>query len=216
MDNQISQNWSAGMCARYLLAGQLVGLFLILSSTVSPTISQAAWAAGIRIEEILTIMPMYGLNMAAATLVGQTLGAGKWAKAKLAGWQITTLGAALNVIVALTMYFGAAQIAGLMSEDKLVIAACIDYLQIMCWTEPFFACWLILSGALQGAGYTKWPMVSAIISFDFVRLIAAWILSAVFGMGLQSIWLSMAISTAVAALAAVWQWQSGKWQEQVV
>lgn len=52
------------------LIGGSLGIFLVLSKAPDSLVAQAAWAAGWRLEETLTLMPMYGLNLAAAAIEG--------------------------------------------------------------------------------------------------------------------------------------------------
>ncbi len=182
------------------------GIFFILGHCASPISSQAAWSAGWRIEETLTIMPMYALNMAAATIVGQNIGAQKLWRAKICGWQIMLLALIINTFVAITLYFAATPIAAFMTDNSDVQALCAHYLKTVSWTEPFFASWLILSGCLQGAGSTRYPMLVTIVAFDLVRIGLAWYLSIHLGMGAGGTWIAMASSTVVAAIWMIYLW----------
>ena len=198
------------------LIGGSFGIFFILSHTKNALISQAAWATGWRVEEVLTIMPIYGLSMAAATLVGQNLGANKRARAKLAGWQVTIFGVISTSAIATFMYFAAPAIAHFMSDDIAVANACTEYLRTVSVSEPFFAGWLILVGAMQGAGYTRAPMVATICCFNLLRLSLAWFFSITLGFGASAVWTAMSISSLVAGLTLVWQWHKESWQSSSV
>ncbi len=196
--------------------GGSLGVFFILSKTQHPQIAQAAWAAGWRLEETSTLMPMYGLNLAAASIVGQNLGARMPERATLCGWQVMSLGAAINVGVALVMFLLAPQIASLISCDQSVASSCRDYLRIVCWTEPFFACWRILTGAMQGAGYTVVPMYATVFAFAILRVSLAALLLYLTNGNANSVWLSMAVSTVVAGLIMIFFWWHRRWQLQKV
>lgn len=80
------------------LIGGSLGLFMVLSRLPHPLVPQAAWAAGWRLEETMTLMPMYGLNLAAAAIVGQNLGAGQPDRAAVCGWQVMALGVFVNIL----------------------------------------------------------------------------------------------------------------------
>ncbi len=198
------------------LIGGSLGVFLVLSKTPQPLIAQAAWAAGWRLEETLTLMPMYGLNLAAAAIVGQNLGAGKAARAASCGWRVMALGAAVNIFVALAMLIQAPHIAALLCANDAVTSSCTDYLRIVCWTEPFFACWRILSGAMQGAGYTFVPMFATVFSFAILRISLAFLFLHLSHGDSMGIWASMAASTVVAGLIMIYFWRRGDWQLQPV
>lgn len=198
------------------LIGGSLGVFLVLSKTHQPLIGQAAWAAGWRLEETLTLMPMYGLNLAAAAIVGQNLGARMPGRAVSAGWQVMGIGAGVNLLVALAMWLAAPHIAASLCATSAIADSCTEYLRIVCWTEPFFACWRILSGAMQGAGYTRVPMFATVFAFAVLRVSLAALAALVFHGDTNFVWASMATSTVVAGLIMVYYWRRGRWQEQSV
>ncbi len=198
------------------LIGGSLGVFLVLSKMHEPLIGQAAWAAGWRLEETLTLMPMYGLNLAAAAIVGQNLGARQPGRAVSAGWQVMGIGAGVNLVVALVMWLAAPHIAASLCATDAIAESCTEYLRIVCWTEPFFACWRILSGAMQGAGYTRVPMFATMFAFAFLRVALAFFAATVFHADTRCVWASMAASTVVAGLIMIYYWRRGRWQEQRV
>lgn len=191
-------------------------LFLIFALTANPTACQAAWAVGLRVEEMFGGMPIYALSMAVATIVGQNLGAKQAARAELAGWQVTAVGAGINTVVGLSLFFGADYIAHLMSTDAVVIEYSRQYLQVVGLSEPFVAIWLILMGAMQGAGYTKWPSIATIISLVVIRLPLAWVLTIYLKQGPIGTWSAIAFSSFLVATLMVWQYRSGVWKQQQV
>jgi|AGTN01.1.fsa_nt_gi putative efflux protein, MATE family len=192
--------------------GGSMGVFWVLSKAPQSLVSQAAWAAGWRLEETLTLMPMYGLNLAAAAIVGQNLGARLPQRAASCGWMVMALGAAANVFVALGMYAFAPQIAASLCASEAVASSCTDYLRIVCWTEPFFASWRILSGAMQGAGYTVVPMYVTIFSFAILRPLLALVLLHLSHGNSLYVWASMAISTVFAGLIMIYFWHRSEWR----
>ncbi|MBX9724044.1 MAG: hypothetical protein K2X81_21740, partial [Candidatus Obscuribacterales bacterium] len=191
-------------------------LLYILARTMYPTECEAAWAIGLRIEETLGGMPIYALNAAVATIVGQNLGAKKPDRAERAGWLVTGTGAAYNLLVGIVLFFSAQSVASLMSKDPLVIKYSTEYLQIVGLSQPFVAIWLCLVGALQGAGYTKWPMIATIVALIVFRLPFAWFLTITCGMGPAGTWISLACSSMLVGLALVWQFKRGTWKTQEV
>ncbi|MGH9554079.1 MAG: MATE family efflux transporter, partial [Terriglobales bacterium] len=198
------------------LIGGSLGVFLVLSKTPQPLIAQAAWAAGWRLEETLTLMPMYGLNLAAAAIVGQNLGAHRFDRAAACGWRVAALGAGANILVALTMLILAPSISTLLCANETVATSCTEYLRIVCWTEPFFACWRILSGAMQGAGYTFVPMFATVFSFAILRVLLAFMISNLSHGSSIGIWISMAATTVVAGAIMIYFWHRGTWRLQRV
>lgn len=191
-------------------------LLYILARTINPTSCEAAWAIGLRLEETFGGMPIYALSAAAATLIGQNLGAKQAKRAEIAGWKVTAIGGAYNLVVGVILFTLAEPIASLMSKDPLVIKYSSEYLRIVGLSQPFVAAWLILAGATQGAGYTKWPMVATCIALVGVRLPLAWYLTISLGMGPIGTWISLACSSLLVGLTLIWQFKYGSWKTQEV
>lgn len=191
-------------------------LFLIFAHTKDPTSCQASWAVGLKLEEMLGGFPIYALSMAVATIVGQNLGAKQPERAELAGWQVCATGAAINTVVGAVLFFGASTIANLMSHDPVVIKYSIEYLQIVGLSEPFVAIWLILVGAMNGAGYTRWPMWATVLCLTFIRLPLAWYLTITMDMGPIGTWFAIAITSVAVGLVCAWRFKTGVWKLQKV
>ncbi len=191
-------------------------LLVIFAHTMHPTATEAAWGIGWRLEEMLGGFPVYALSMAVATIVGQNLGAKQPDRAALAGWQVALVGAGLNAIIAMVLFFGARQLASAMTSDPLVLEYTVQYLQVVGLAQPFVAIWLILMGAMNGAGYTKWPMWASVICLALIRLPLAWLLTITFGMGPIGCWYAVAIPAVLLGLLMLWQFKVGTWKLQQV
>lgn len=191
-------------------------LFLIFAQTPNPTACQASWSVGLRVEEMIAGMPIYALSMAISTIVGQNLGAKKPERAVRAGWQCAIIGGAFNAVIGLLMYLFAVPLATKMSNDPTVILYTTQYLQIVGAAEPFVALWLILFGAMQGAGYTLWPMVASAACLIVLRLPLAWYLTVPMKMAPNGCWLAIAISAAIVGLVAIYKFNAGTWKHQKV
>jgi putative MATE family efflux protein len=207
--------WPACLQDLSWVGGNFV-LFLIFALTAYPTACQASWAVGLRVEEMFGGMPIYALSMAVATIVGQNLGANQPARAERAGWQVTAVGGAINAVVGLSLFFGADAIAHLMSTDPLVIQYSREYLQVVGLSEPFVAIWLILFGAMQGAGYTKWPSLATFVSLVLFRLPLAYVLTVILKQGPIGTWCAIALSSLLVGTIMIVQYRSGKWKHQQV
>jgi putative MATE family efflux protein len=191
-------------------------LFGIFAQTPDPTSFQASWAVGLRLEEMIAGMPVYALAMAVGTIVGQNLGAKQPARAERAGWQCALIGASFNALIGLIMFTCALPIAQVMSSDATVLEYTKQYLQIVGASEPMVALWLILFGAMQGAGYTKWPMVATTICLVVLRLPLSWYLTVPLHLTPSGCWLGIASSSIVLGLVAVWRFKTGVWKLQKV
>lgn len=191
-------------------------LFYVLAHTANKTAAQASWAVGMRMEEMVGGFPIYALSMAVATIVGQNLGAKQPDRAELAGWQVTAVGAAMNTVIALVLFFGADPIANMMSKDAAVVAFTVQYLKVVGLSQPLVAIWLILMGALNGSGYTKWPMIATFIVLTLFRLPVAWYLTVNETMGPMGTWIAISASSTIVGLLFVWRFKTGVWKLQKV
>lgn len=198
--------WSAGCFA----------LLLIFASTAHPTQCQASWAIGLRMEEIVSYMPIYALSTAVATIVGQNLGAGKLDRASRAGWLVCAVGIGITTLVSLILYMAASPLAALLSGDRLVVAYTTQYFQIIGLSQPFAAAWIILFGAMQGAGYTQWPMWASVIGLAVIRLPLAFGLTRSMPDGPAGCWIAFAVTSVALGIVAAWKYRGGKWQLQTV
>lgn len=191
-------------------------ILLILARTHDPTAGQAAWAVGLRVEELLASFPLYALARAAGTIVGQNLGANRPDRASMAGWQIAAASAAWCLVVVISMFLFGRQIAGFMSNSADVISDSVQYLQIIGLSLPFQALAITLFGAMQGAGYTRLPMIAEVTCLLFVRLPLCWYLSIHLHMGSLGTWVGMALSVVLVGLLASWQFKQGSWKTHQV
>lgn len=191
------------------------GLFSILAYTNQPAINQAAWGIGWRLEEVVIFLPMFALSTAISIIVGQNLGANQIDRATQATWKMVLAGIGINTLIAGLLYLFAPNIASLMSDDAAVAKATVNYLYLIAWTEPF-TIWFILSGAMQGAAYTRVPMYITVICYCLFRLSLAWYLTVIVGLGANGTWIAMALSSVLAAILTVLSFQQGKWKHQTI
>lgn len=200
--------------------GSCCAFFLIFAQTKNPTACQASWAVGFRLEEIVSSLPLHALSMAVATIVGQNLGAKQPQRAERAGWQVASIGAGYTSIMAVFLFCMGGEIAKHMSSDPVVLKYVKDYLQIVGMCQPFVALWLVLFGAMQGAGYTVRPMWMSIICLLIIRLPLAYYLTKTYFYGPNDgplgCWVSVAASAVVIGILAVWSFKSGVWKTQKV
>jgi len=191
-------------------------LFLIFAQTKDPTSCQASWAIGLRLEEMVAGLPIHALSMAIATIVGQNLGAKQPDRAEKAGWQVAAIGCGFNLVCGVMMFCFAEPIARMMSTDENVVRHTASYLQIIGVAEPFVAAWITLFGAMQGAGYTNWPMWVSCFFLTVVRLPLAYYLTVTLNWGPSGTWFAMSSTAVVIGLIAIWRFKTGIWKTQKV
>lgn len=192
------------------------GLFLIFSHTANPTACQAAWAVGLRVEDVLAGLPIFAMSMGVATVIGQNLGAKKLERAEKVGWHAAAYGCALMSMVGLGMFFGADFLAHAMSSDPQVVRDSKDYLQILGISEPITVIWLVLFGAMEGAGYTRTPMLFSFFCLLLVRLPLAYLFTLPMNWGARGAWTAIALTSVVGAIIAVLWFKRGTWKHHQI
>ncbi len=141
--------------------------------------------------ESLSYMPAAGFGVAATTLIGQSLGAGRKDDAEAYGRICFRLSLLAGSLSGLLLFLFPGQIMSLFSDDPAVIAEGIGVLRIISFVEPFFNASIVLTGVLRGAGQTKIPLYAALGGMWFVRLISAFIFINIFNLGLKGAWIGM-------------------------
>lgn len=187
------------------LARNLGGLayFTILGFLPEATAAVAAASVGMR-TEALAFLPVFALNIAAATVVGQWLGAGDVAMAERIVKRLARAAVAVMAAFGVFFFLAADWLAAAMAPDPAVAHLAAGYLRTVAVCEPALAVTMVLTGAMQGAGETRWPMLTTIAVQLGCRIPLAWALSGPAGLGPDGAWLAMGGSYFLqAATAAV-------------
>lgn len=176
------------------------------------TAALAALGVGHKVES-LSYMACIGFGLAAATAVGQNLGAGSRERAAAAGRTATGYAVAITGLAGLAFFLVPGPLMAVFSSDPAVIAAGSSYLRIVAIAQVFMALEIVLQMAMEGAGYSLMPWIPSSI-LTLARLPLAPVLSR--SLGLAGIWWTIS-GTAVARGAAVlFIWRRGRWTERRV
>jgi len=195
--------WNAGSIVLYNILGRLGG---------KSVTALAAITNGLRIEAVI-YLPAFALNMAAAVLAGQNLGAGLPKRAEQTGWKIAFAGAGLMSAMAAVIFIWAEGFASILTTDPGVMAETVSYLRFNMLSEPFMALSVVLGGSLQGAGDTRGTMWVIAIGMWLVRLPLAYLLALVLGYGATGVWAAMLVSMTVQGLLMSIRFKRGRWKE---
>ena len=141
--------------------------------------------------EALCYMPGYGVQSAAVTAVGQSIGAKRRDMAVRLGWVSVLLGMCIMLAAASLMYLLAPWIIGLLSPDAEVVALGTQMLRIVVFAEPLFGASIVCSGVFQGAGSSLLSSVLNFTSMWGVRITLTLLL--VPRLGLRGAWIAMCI-----------------------
>lgn len=161
----------------------------------------------------LSFSPGFGFAIAATTLVGQGLGAGDPKRAESDGYLAFRLGATVMTIAGLFFLSFSRQIVGFFTNDLEVVALGSGPLRVVAVAQPLLASTMIFSGALRGAGDTRFPMLSNGISVFVVRFGLAMLFVHGFGLGLMGAWYALATDMATRGLLNALRFRSRSWQK---
>ena len=163
------------------------------------------------IAEGFCYLPGYGMQDAATTLVGQSLGARRPDTARRFAWMTIGSGAAMMTFLAVLMWAFAPQVMGLLSQDPEVIALGAKCLRIEAWAELLYGVSIVAYGCCVGAGDTLVPSAINLLSMWVIRLGLALVLIPRFG--LEGYWYAMAIELSVKGVIFAVRILRGRWMK---
>lgn len=157
-------------------------------------------------------VPGYGMQMAAATLAGNALGAGEHKKINYLAGMLLTLEVAMMVVSGGLLFLFAPNMMGLFSADAAVIALGAVVLRMVAASEPFYGVSIILEGMMQGMGQTMLPFVIGVTGMWGVRIVGTFLCTQIFGMGLISAWACMIAHNLLIFVLLTACYRSGRWK----
>lgn len=194
-----------------MLARSLMTALLMRIVATFGTVAAAAYGTGMRFHMIV-LMPAFALGGAAATIVGQNLGAGRPDRARRGAWLAAGMGAALLFTSGLILVIFAPGLIRLFNTTPAVIALGTDYLRTVSPFYVFAALGIILGRGLNGAGDSLFPMLFTVISLWGLQVPMATMLSRAPSWGVRGVWWAIAVATAVHGLLAAAWFLTGRWQ----
>lgn len=153
-------------------------------------VSTAAHTVANTVESAFYI-PGYGMQAAAATLAGNTVGAKDGEKLKRLARLMIIIETVLMIVSGTLLFIFAPTMIKLFSADASVILLGSTVLRMVAVSEPFFGISIIMEGMLQGMGKTVQPFVYNILGMWGVRIVGTYICTQIFSFGLESAWACM-------------------------
>jgi MATE family, multidrug efflux pump len=190
-----------------------IGLIRILSSFGSDAL--AGYTIGIRII-LFALLPSWGMSNAAATMVGQSLGAGKPERAERAVWLAGFYNMCFLGVIGLLFVLLAGPIIGLFTHDPAVVPYGVAALRTIACGFLFYAYGMVLTQSFNGAGDTWTPTVINLFVFWLWEIPLAYVLSILFGMGPQGVFLAITIAFSTLAVVSATAFRRGRWKARVV
>ena len=192
--------------------GSRLLVFSLVTSTEVGTLGAAALAIGVQVES-LAFMPVLGINVAATSLVGQSLGSWQTEEANRRGTMAIGLGVLLMIVLVTPLIIFAPAIVRLFdpSAEPTLLAAGTSYLRINTPFLIFAAIAMVANGSLRGAGDSTPGMVSTLMSRGVVSIGLAWLFAFPLGFGSTGIWVALAIGISLDGLLLAYRWWSRVW-----
>ena len=190
-----------------------IGLVRILAGYGSEAL--AGYTIAVRLI-IFALLPSWGLSNAAATMVGQSLGARKPERAERAVWQAGAYNARFLVAVGILFFVAAPLILRAFTSDPVVSDYAVHCLRIVALGYPLYAYGMVLTQSFNGAGDTWTPTWLNLFCFWIFEIPLAWSLAELAGLGPYGVfWAIMAAFSLLAITSAV-IFRRGRWKLRVV
>jgi putative MATE family efflux protein len=184
-------------------------LMRILASISTDAVAGATIA--IRIM-MFTLMPAWGMSNAAATLVGQNLGAGEPARAEAAVWRIGWMNMAFTLAVSVAFFIWHDAIVGLFTDDAAVIAIGGEWLSILAYSYFVYGWWMVSVQAFNGAGDTMTPTWINLVFFWAIQIPLSWLLAQPMGWAHSGVFWGVFVSETAVGIFTLWLFSRGWWK----
>ncbi|MBI2274618.1 MAG: MATE family efflux transporter [Bacteroidetes bacterium] len=208
----------------------LKGIFKIASTgTLQFLIGSASWIAMARIIAgfggdaiagytiairllIFFLMPAWGLSNAAATLVGQNLGAQQPDRAEKSVWKTAQYNAIFMAIVSVLFFTCAEFFVSLINNDPAVVKTAVLALRIVSLGYIFYGVGMVMINAFNGAGDSKTPTWINLFWFWVFQIPFAYLLAIVWNMGPTGVFIAIVVTETCITITSVILFKRGKWK----
>ncbi|WP_236652864.1 MATE family efflux transporter [Chitinophaga vietnamensis] len=172
----------------------------------------AGYTVAIRVV-IFTILPAWGMANAAASLVGQNLGAGQPDRAATSAWRAAFFNMIFLGIVSISFLVAAEPIIRLFTGEEQVVLYGSQCLRFMSLGYVFYAYGMVLMQSFNGAGDTRTPTLINLFGFWMLQLPLAYLLAIFLKLGPQGVFWAIAISESSIAIIAILLFRRGAWMK---
>lgn len=190
------------------------GSWIILAKLVAETggtTASAGYQIAIR-NVVFFILPAWGLSNAAATLVGQNLGAKQIARAEESVMLSAKYNAIFMSFVTVLFIFFARPIISIFTTELAVIEYGAKSLQIIGTAYIFYGIGMVMTQALNGAGDTKTPTIINFVCFWLIQVPLAYFLAKGLEMQTTGVFIAIPVAETMIALMAFYYFKKGKWK----
>jgi putative MATE family efflux protein len=188
-----------------------IGLVRVLAGFGASVL--AGYTVAIRVI-LFAILPSWGLANAAATMVGQSLGAKKLDRAEASVWRAGLFNVIFLGLVGLLFVLAAPLIVRAFTTDPEVSRYAVSALRIVSLGFPFYAYGMVLSSAFNGAGDTRTPTILNVFCFWLWEIPLAYVLAHPVGLGPRGVFIAVTVAFSTLALVSATLFRQGKWKNK--
>jgi putative MATE family efflux protein len=194
-----------------MLIGMASWVFLVWILSKFGSAALAGYTVAVRVV-LFALLPSWGLGNAAATLVGQNLGAGNPARAEQAVWRAAFYNFVFLGALGLLLFVCGHGILSLFTSEPEVVASGARCLRIVAIGFPLYAYGMVVSQAFNGAGDTWTPTWINFGCFWLFEIPLAYLVSRVLGVGPTGVYLAITLAFSAVALVSVTIFRRGRWK----
>ena len=190
------------------------GSWIVLTAIVAQSgeTASAGYITAIRVV-MFFILPAWGLSNAAATLVGQNLGAQQPLRAEESVLKTAKYNAIFMAVVTVLFFVTAPYIMGFFAEKEDTKKIAIEAMLIISSGYVFYGIGMVMANAFNGAGDTKTPTIINAIGFWLFQIPLAFFLSKTLKMGATGAFIAIPVAETAIAIAAFIVFKKGKWKQ---
>jgi putative MATE family efflux protein len=190
-----------------------IGMVRIIASFGSD--ATAAYTVAFKVI-VFAILPSWGMSNAAATLVGQNLGAGKPERAETSVWRTGLYNMLFLGAIGLLFIAFAPQIIGLFTSDPAVAPLAVSALRLFSFGNVSYSYGMVITAAFNGAGDTATPTILNLICFWLCQIPLAWALAFHASLGPNGVYVAVVVSDSLLAALGILLFRRGKWKQVTV
>jgi putative MATE family efflux protein len=201
---------SLGGMGQYLIS-TASWIFLVRIISYFGSDAVAGYTISIRII-IFTILPSWGISNAAATLVGQNLGANQPERAEKSVWKCAFYNMLFLFVVSIVFFVFADFLVGIFNAEGDVLNYGVIALRYICVGYVFFAYGMVVSQAFNGAGDTRTPTIVNFFSYWMLQIPLAYLLAMYTAFEIKGIYIAILAAEIFLAIVIVLIFRKGKWK----
>jgi len=172
----------------------------------------AGYQVAVRIF-LFFLLPAWGMSNAAATLVGQNLGAQRPDRAEQSVWTAARYNGIFMLLVTLLFLFGSEAIVSFMNKDPAVRKVAVLCLRVVSLGYIIYGVGMVLTNAFNGAGDTRTPTLINLFCFWAFQIPLAYVLAIVYKLGPLGVFLAIPITEAAVIISSYLMFRKGAWKK---